>query len=234
MRMFVTVVGLIAAGIVALIAIYELGYTQRYRYRLTLEVAVGDEVKVGSGVIEVVDRLDFVPGRPLKYTTTFIGEAVHVDLGARGKLFVLVKSADPFDAGWLASKAFFATPTSASREEHEQRFELIKRWAAQRATAELHPKRLPTLVTFKNIDDPSSVVGVDPEDLTAAFGPGVQLRRASVQLTTDPVTTGIGQVLPWLDEIKRKRITLEGQSPGARSGLRVVDLESSSFRWRTE
>jgi hypothetical protein len=107
MRTLGIVLGVIVGGIAVLVAVYEFGYTHRYRYRLTLEVEADGQVKTGSGVIQVTSRLDFVPGRPLKFTTTFSGEAVYVDLGPRGNLFALLTSQDGFNAAYLPSKAFF-------------------------------------------------------------------------------------------------------------------------------
>lgn len=49
----------------------------------------------------------------------------------------------------------------------------------------------PMLVTFGDLDDPTSVERVDPDDLAASFGEGVALKRITVQITDDPVTTGI-------------------------------------------
>lgn len=49
----------------------------------------------------------------------------------------------------------------------------------------------PMLVTFGDIDDPTSVERVDTDDLAARFGMGYALERITVQITDDPVTTGI-------------------------------------------
>ena len=59
------------------------------------------------------------------------------------------------------------------------------------------------LVTFADRDDPTSVARVDPDDLAASFGEGVKLRRITVQLTDDPVTSGIEERLGWLTEHRR-------------------------------
>ncbi|MDJ0979954.1 MAG: hypothetical protein QNI87_15620, partial [Erythrobacter sp.] len=41
---------------------------------------------------------------------------------------------------------------------------------------------------------------VDPDDLSASFGEGVELQRITVELTDEPVTTGIEERLGWLGE----------------------------------
>ena len=54
------------------------------------------------------------------------------------------------------------------------------------------------LVTFKDINDPKTVERVDPNNLAEAFGQGVRLARASIEITNEPVTTGIEKRLPWM------------------------------------
>ncbi len=65
------------------------------------------------------------------------------------------------------------------------------------------------LVTFGDLDDPTSVEEVDPDDLGATFGEGNSLRRITVQITDDPVTTGIEKRLEWLSEYPEPRLDPE-------------------------
>jgi hypothetical protein len=60
------------------------------------------------------------------------------------------------------------------------------------------PGAWPMLVRFRDIRDPKSVEPVDPEHLDRSFGPGVTLRRFTVELTDDSVTTGIEKRLAWV------------------------------------
>jgi hypothetical protein len=53
-------------------------------------------------------------------------------------------------------------------------------------------------VRFRDINKPETVEEVNPEGLHEAFGPGYALRRVTVQLTEEPVTSGIEKRLPWL------------------------------------
>ena len=62
------------------------------------------------------------------------------------------------------------------------------------------------LVTFGDLSDPTSVAEVDPDDLAATFGEGVRLKRITVQLTDDPVTTGIEKRLAWLDNHRTQHL----------------------------
>lgn len=65
------------------------------------------------------------------------------------------------------------------------------------------------LVTFGDLADPTSVRLVDANNLAANFGEGVSLKRITVQMTDDPVTTGIEGRLQWLP--KMYSTMLDGQ-----------------------
>ena len=68
-----------------------------------------------------------------------------------------------------------------------------------REIRELDPKDYPLLVTFTDITDPTTVKQVNPTNLAATFGPGVSLKRITLEITDEPVTEGkIEQVLPCL------------------------------------
>ena len=59
----------------------------------------------------------------------------------------------------------------------------------------------PLLVHFKDIHDPKSIEALEPlepDTFVAAFGPGVKLRRITLTVTDDPITTGIEKRLRWL------------------------------------
>ena len=73
--------------------------------------------------------------------------------------------------------------------------------AKQRGAREIGPEDLPTLVTFRDPAVPTTVEQVDPNNLAATFGPGARLRRATIEITDEPVTRGISKVLPWVDHL---------------------------------
>ncbi len=175
-----------------------------YRYRLTVEVDTPEGLKTGSSVIEVHSAIagrNSIP-TPGAFSHRAQGEAVAVDLGARGVLFALLSSDDNPD--WASGVMFGFAPGTGDNTEVRFR-EMLK----NRNLIEL-PKRFkgsmyvkgnlarPTLVTFVNTSDPTTISKVNPDDLTTSFGPGVKLRRMTVRFTDDPVTTGIEHRLTWL------------------------------------
>ncbi|KZX94456.1 hypothetical protein A3718_00965 [Erythrobacter sp. HI0019] len=193
--------------------------TPAYRYRLTVEVDTPDGVKTGSSVIEV----ETSKGKSMMAPAGSVimhrlrGEAVTVDLGTGRYLFALLRSKSDID--WAKRVMFSLTPSvrSSDGEHYEARYwEMLKRTGEIelpryfRSRSHLkNPPARPMLVTFGDLDDPTSVEEVDPDDLGATFGEGNSLRRITVQITDDPVTTGIEKRLEWLSEYPEPRLDPE-------------------------
>jgi hypothetical protein len=96
---------------------------------------------------------------------------------------------------------------------------------------ELSPSDLPLLVRFRDINDAKTVERVKPGDLGASFGPGVYLKRATVEITKDPVTTGIEKRLPWLESLRSRGARLDGDNRvGVRGNELVNVLGPGSFQ----
>jgi hypothetical protein len=182
--------------------------TPDYRYRLTVEIDTPEGLKTGSSVIEVdtnVGRSTMEPsGTAIR--TRVRGQAAEVDLGQRGVLFALLRSKD--DVDFAARIMFLLAPKGTlDGDPYLGRFanmlemkEPIELPSTQKkinpSLAEM--KGRPMLVTFTDLSDPTSVAEDDPDDLAATFGKGVRLKRITVQITDDPVTTGIEKRLAWL------------------------------------
>ncbi|OYX63594.1 MAG: hypothetical protein B7Y88_12505 [Sphingomonadales bacterium 32-64-17] len=207
-----------------------------YRYRLTVEVETPEGLKTGSSVIEVKTA---VAGRnsisvPGAVSHRVRGEAVTVDLGARGVLIALLHAEDNSD--WASNVVYRLVPEAprvldveghrdfeaqfAAMLEHLEPIELPRTFPEQGHLKD-QPAR-PMLVRLADIADPRTLERVDPDDLAADFGPGVRLRRITMQLTDDPVTTGIEERLTWLPmvyQILDKSFHPEGIPVGDFKGL---------------
>lgn len=180
-----------------------------YRYRLTVEVETPEGLKSGSSVIEV----QMSKMRPAMHpsgiglSSKARGEAVAVDLPNGQTLYALLRSENKVD--WATDIVYAMAPRREDATPDEamaQRFEWIRN---SREVVTLPQYRVvakgamrldgwPMLVTFEDEADPTSVARVDPDDLAASFGEGVNLKRITVKLTDDPVTTGIEERLGWL------------------------------------
>ena len=206
------VLGALFGGIAAL-ALATCGSTKRIRYKMTVEVDTPEGLKTGYAVREV--RFSEAPNvlalgesRP---QWRLKGEAVAIDLPGGRPLFALLSSARndseyaariPYEhMGWMSSEGTRDGP--------------VELWPnvpvkLHHNPSQLKPSYLPMLVTFRDTSSPESVVAVEAEALEAAFGPGVRLRRITVERTRESVTAGLETRLEWLSE-QRGSLDYTGQ-----------------------
>jgi hypothetical protein len=218
------VAGLVIAGVVFFTVIYP---TIHVRYRLTVEVQDGDQIKSTSSVIDVSYAIypdDFVNlGGPNTHPRR-VGYAPTLDLGAKGLLFLTFANVTrtpeqriernkqvlcPLDdVGCLAFAAYDKPGTKIGSAQSEQRVALYD-VLRQSGARDLPFAVLPKLVRFGDINDPHTLTPVSPYDLAASFGPGVKLKRVILQLTDDPVTPPPEIWPQWLN-VKRKNTEFRG------------------------
>jgi hypothetical protein len=184
--------------------------------RLTVVVETPEGERTGSSVTQ--DKTSFPGGltraQGWSIWTDFVGEAVVVDLGQRGLLFVTLVKPDWLNSpGWGGSGGYAANMMSFPQEKFRGTY-LAQATSNERYAAyldelnRLKPKAglaledLPVLARFDDPKIPTSAVLVDPHDLAASFGPGVTLKSATVEITDDPITMGIETRLPWLRSSK--------------------------------
>lgn len=180
-----------------------------YRYRLTVEVETPEGLTTGSSVIEVKQRFVQPGMSPSAWAIErrIRGEAVAVDLPNGQTLYALLRSEDEVD--WAKSIVQRVSPR-VSGEEAKEAFDnvfLIKgavdvprKWSGPGPAN--GRSAYPMLVTFADETNPTSVERVDPDDLAATFGAGMNLVRITVEVTDDPVTKRIEKRLKWLGQIK--------------------------------
>lgn len=194
-----------------------------YRYRLTVEVDTPQGMRSGSSVIEVATSIaSKLALRPGELGWRVRGEAVAVELPNGKVLFALLskpgqaEGANQFalnalaDRSWANEQEFLATVNAAIARRDIAELPRVAKTSRRRWEPAPPPTDpaidYPLLVTFGNIADPKTVAKVDPNDLAASFGPGVRLRRITVQMTDAPVTTGIEKRLGWLPQYYDKML----------------------------
>lgn len=210
---------LIAATIVSSIVLYSVAYpTTTYRFRITLNVDTPQGLKSGSSVMEVRHRT-YPAWTTLGNNTgdsKLTGEAVFVDLGPGddGKprnviaLLAFGPHAEMVD--------FYLLPTMAFESHWRQRPKQLR--PAQEISklpigtrTELRGGRVPTLVSFTDVNNPNSVRVVPVDDFPRTFGANVLLHSAEIETVSsgtwpltwfgiggEPITTGIEKRLPWI------------------------------------
>ncbi|MEP5937291.1 MAG: hypothetical protein ABJ239_03095 [Erythrobacter sp.] len=185
---------------------------------MTVEVDTPEGLMKGSSVIEVDTNVSgqlSIP-TPGAVRARVRGEAVAVDLPNGRALFALLRSED--DVDFAKRIMFLMAPKGrdANGDPFLGRFnnmlEMTDPVELPATQAKINPslakmKAQPMLVTFGDLNDPTTVERVDPFNLQDSFGDGVSLRRITVQVTDDPVTKGIEKRFQWLGQIKGSGLT---------------------------
>jgi hypothetical protein len=174
--------------------------TWEWNQKLTVEVATPGGVRSGAAVTNVrwqeVNSTGNYPG-------SYRGEASIVDLGDERFLFALIGE----DTRYLALRTFRPVLGKDSGV-NERGFATMARF---RGTRDVPREAYPLLVTFTDINDPKTVKRVDPANLAAIFGPGVSLRRITLEITDEKATEDqIDSYLPWYCDLQAKRLRLSG------------------------
>jgi hypothetical protein len=194
------VIGLLVATGGALLAgcgLLNSNYT--YRYKITVEVDTPEGLKSGFAVHETIVGKSNVDLGELsaKRGMRTRGEAVAVDLPSGQTLFALIPvsrlTQSALDPEWKNDWVESAMRITSGN---------TPKGPLPMSPGKPRPVGLktgyPMLVTFADSSDPASVKLVDPADLAASFGAGVRLKRITLEITEDPVTTGIEKRLAWL------------------------------------
>lgn len=193
--------------VVALVAAVWLFWTFRYptysyNFRMTVAVETPDGVKSGSSVYSVSagDRPKLTAEEGSR-SMVVKGEAVAVDLPDGKTLFALLKTNAHFgDMSGLSMTALDPTFKSGLYDTVGTARRISKRNGVKES-AEVSPSDYPMFVTFADINDPKSVVQVDPSDPAATLGQGYAIKSITIEITDDLVTTGIEQRLAWLEHL---------------------------------
>ncbi len=176
-----------------------------WRYKLTVEIETPEGIKTGSAVREVhaeeIQKFPFPDAQSTRYRIK--GEAVVVDLGARGQVFALLPTYSSGTDGWryIVYRVF---PTSL---QGRARINYYQSLTGQSKV--LDAGEYPLLVRFRDPQDPKTVenlleISACPEPnphrmksclkndrFAEAFGEGVKLKSVIIEMTREPVTKGV-------------------------------------------
>jgi len=167
-----------------------------WRQKLTVTVLTPDGPVVAMSVTEVTYTetdgfLVFHEARGVR--SRISGEAVVLEVAPDRYLFVMLDGVEK-----LALKTFEQLPYT---------YELgFKQWARSlqryREVVAVPQENYPQMVTFDDINTPTSVRLVDPTNLSDVFGAGYVLEGMTLQIVKEPVTQGkVESVLNWLYQI---------------------------------
>ena len=207
----------------------------RHRFRLTIEFDTPDGVKSASAVHEVVRKdVRWILIAHGQYEYRFHGEAIFLDLGRGKHVVALLAHGRPGDGRngvHSGSMTFLGVQAYATRRLLPWEY-----WVPEVPFAgvrDLPTDRVPTLVTFPNVLDPSTVRVIDPFDgktIEETYGMGYAFRRATIEAVPagvwpfdilgiygEPITKGLESrlsvMLTTLRDPARRRRTVHHNDP---------------------
>ena len=196
---FIAIVVILFAGTAYAAKDYVVPAT--WRYKITIEIETPEGIKSGSAVREVrawknAAKIINPDVSPIEYEV--IGEAVVVDLGKRGFLFGLMNDFTYLDVG----NSLLAGDTNDMDSYKSLRVG---------DKSELK-KDVPAFVIFSDINNPQSVMGCGISVMENVLGSGVKFKNIMIEITDDPVTKYVEDILPWLSQYKGHRGYLGGDN----------------------
>jgi hypothetical protein len=178
------------------------GLSASYRFKMTVEVETPAGTRTGFSVMQVTAAKELLPGAHTPAVhIDLAGEAVAVGLDDGRTMFVSLKTPSGTDS--LASAATLALApeirTGKASGRPDRFIDAARRLGSgdgPRGAAMLPGESYPMMIWFKDPSDPKSATLLDPNKLAETLGPGVALKRITVEVTTEPVTRGIEARLP--------------------------------------
>lgn len=185
--------------------IYPTSYNLNYKMTVTVETPEG--IISGSAVRQITNGVPSTVWPGVGNPAGVYGEAVVVELGKRGILFALIS--DKSDLEFYSAFREYWPRGGATPEG-------IAHYAGMSVGTKgvLNPKNppgYPQLVTFTDLNDPLSVTeaqiweqnemghfDLKDDRMEKIFGKGVKLVAITLEITEEPATARIKEILPWI------------------------------------
>ena len=211
-------------------------YPSQWNYRLTVHVQTPQGEVTGSAVRGVIYTRNFfqefflsdvLPGAN-SITIDSVGEAVVIDLPAKGKIFALIS--DRSYSELFSSYRFKPISEDAHLDEQFEHYNNLP----QGQTKSLPIIKWPKIVWFEEIDDPMSlklvhattessgnkIEWIHVDHAAELFGAGYAVTDITIEITDDDVTYGkVEKALSWLHGLNGNYINGKATSAGAPYGL---------------
>jgi len=182
----------VAASLLGAFSIYM--NLPAYRCRLSIQIDTPEGPKMGTGVF-AVHQIHIRWGLPeTKGVRSRVrGEAIFIELGKGHHVVALLAlgrwGEDKYRMSSLPLLAFLAAGRKIEWFDVKN----------QKGSVPLKGDLIPTLVTFADVNDARSARVVPPDQFGSVFGPGYRFAGATIEITKDPITTGIKNKLPFLN-----------------------------------
>lgn len=142
------------------------------------------------------------------------GEALYLDLGpgARPLIALLTSHLHPEPGGtvWDWPRDNMLDRLYHPNWRDDDFMKVISRLAKSRGPRRITPEELPNLLTFADINDPKSVIEVDPNNLQGTLGHDITWNEITFEMTDEPITKGIELKLPWINAYFQNNFRFDG------------------------
>ncbi|BAB54831.1 hypothetical protein [Mesorhizobium japonicum] len=219
----------IAIVALAVLAVWFLGgrllgfRSWEWHQKLVLEVDTPTGAKTGGStvVIHASTEPKWIPISAAGGIQSYVkGESAFVEVSPGKYLFAILDYASGTD------RAFSTFPEVGPNGYH--RASAMETFRGTRVVAR---NKYPDFVTFDDISNPKSIKRVDPDNLSATFGPGVVLKQVTLTITGEAVTDGaIEKVLPWLADFYTVRLVDPSQRTQNPPDLLIRSITSGAFK----
>lgn len=182
MRKLPLTLAALATALFAIVLATGWALPNHWRQEITLHAVTPDGPVQNTTIVEY--RYLPVPsriGRNRYERFGVFGDSPHVELAPGKVLFAL----NLYDV--------FALPIGVARKlgiDHTQKVALFEEMKSMPDPVNLDIRDYPVLITFEDLDDPSTVQLVNPHNIAATFGPGYDLKAISTLATHKPVSRG--------------------------------------------
>lgn len=207
MRSLIVVTSLLAS-FYGCYAVFYPSYT--YSYKLSILIKSEGKTYEASNVWQVTAQ--FSPGFPgpeaRRVSYSLKGEAVVIDVPGHSPVFTLLRTEQDVDSLKYLPRNLFEAQIPNDPKQAESALQTLY---PTKATASVPRKDYPMLVAFKDVNDPTSVYQLSPDDLSPALGAGARITSVTITMTDAPATIGIEKRLGWLGAWKQKGGNISGQ-----------------------
>ena len=215
------------AGLAALGQACSRSPNYQVNYRLRIKVVVSGMPFSGSAVENVrwfsggfLTGFDAIGA----FNSVAHAESVVLDLGQDGLLFGLVfppQNRPGFQARYIESAFTPEMPPDLLTQDAIRSGAFLHHLTHMTGEYPIPKDDWPTFVRFNNIAKAQSAQIVYPSDLARVYGPGSSFESASVEITNEPITKRINQVLPWLAHSKGPFIWEKKPTPNSPDAARL-------------
>ena len=218
LRIAAALIGLFCAGVGVAFLVYWIKFpAYSHRMKVFIEIEEGEEVRSGSGVIEVTWQ--FQPEGFGYSVCSLNGDAIPIQLKNTPVLAVLYQYRNeylpariPVDQSpmGLCYIALFAHGLGV-----QQSPSTLRALAHKSGRVQVPARGIPSFVVFSDPRVPSSARLVFDKDFPDVLGPDVRLRGVSLELTNEPITRGaVERVVPAVATVLARKDKGRTAQPG--------------------